>query len=53
LEWDGDMPTGSESLGEGKLHKTGTMEPVWLLGWAIADVALFVVKSYCTKYFVQ
>lgn len=25
LEWDGDTPTGSESLGEGRLHKTGAL----------------------------
>jgi hypothetical protein len=23
MGWDGDMPTGSENLGEGRLHKTG------------------------------
>lgn len=43
LEWDGDTPTGSESLGEGRLHKTGALrsrllsrEPVWL-GKAVAE----------------
>ncbi|KAH8795319.1 hypothetical protein BGZ57DRAFT_847511 [Hyaloscypha finlandica] len=29
LEWDGDTPTGSESLGEGRLHKTESP-----FGWA-------------------
>jgi hypothetical protein len=43
LEWESDMPTGSESWGEGKRHKTGAMEPVWLLG--CSDVSLPAVKS--------
>jgi hypothetical protein len=25
MGWDGDMPTGSENLGEGRLHKTGAL----------------------------
>jgi hypothetical protein len=39
---DGDTRTGSESLGEGRLHKTGALrsrlsrEPVWL-GEAVAE----------------
>ena len=43
LEWESDMPTGSESLGEGRRQKTGAMESVWLLGYS--DVSLSAVKS--------
>ena len=40
LDGDYPLPTGSENLGEGRLHKTGPAcvvlgyraEPVWLLG---------------------
>ncbi len=42
LEWDGDMATGSESLGEGgRCIKTGAM-PSPFGCWAVADVTLDV-----------